>query len=303
MAQDKFTRLIRVDKNGTKIFEDWRCSRCGGAGGSDKWALTGWTCFECGGSGLRNKPVIFKEYTPEHQAKLDAQRAKRQALKQAKWEAEQREKAQELNAKFFSKEGFDFQGNIWVILGDTYSIKDELKEAGCKFDYSLGWHCDHALAVSALFGKTFATLKLTASQICNQNEFGVFHSWKNEELSQLISEAQRAHEEKTAPKGSEYIGNIGDKIEMPVTFWKMSTYKVQAFGGYYNRDEPAMETKYIYSFIDASGNCLIWNTTSFHQLSDDDKLILKGTIKRHSEYKGIKQTELQRCKITKEVTT
>lgn len=294
MAQDKFTRLIRVDKNGTKVFEDWRCARCGGAGGADKWALTGWTCFECGGSGLRNKPVIFKEYTPEHQAKLDAQRAKRQALRQAKWEAEQREKAQELNAKFFSREGFDQDGNIWCILGDTYSIKDDLKALGCKFDYSLGWHCDHELA-------GYPQIKLTASQICNQNEFGVFHSWKNEELSQLISEAQRKQEEMTAPMNSEYIGNVGDKIEMPVTLWKISTYKVQAFGGYYHRDEPAMETKYIYSFIDASGNCLIWNTTSFNELTAGDKLKLKGTIKAHKEHKGIKQTELQRCKITKEV--
>lgn len=296
MAQDKFTRLVRVDKNGTKVFEDWRCPRCGGAGGADKWALTGWTCFECGGTGVRNKPVIFKEYTPEHEAKLKAQREKRQAKLQAQRDAEERAKAQELNAKFFSREGFDQDGNIWCILGDTYSIKDELRELGCKFDYSLGWHCDHEL-------EGYATIKLTASQICDKNENGVFISWRNEELSQLISEAQRKHEELTAPKASQYVGNIGDKIEMPVTFWKMSTYMVQAFGGYYNRDEPAMETKYIYSFIDASGNCLIWNTTSFHQLSDGDKLILKGTIKRHSEYKGIKQTELQRCKITKEVTT
>ena len=295
MAQDKFTRLVRIDKNGTEIWEDWRCARCGGAGGADKWAMTGFTCFECGGSGLRSKPIIFKKYTPEHEAKLKAQRAKRQAERQAKWEAEQREKAQELNARFFSRNGFDAQGNIWCILGDTYFIKDELKELGCKFDYSLGWHCDHELA-------GYPQIKLTASQICNQNEFGVFHSWKNKELSQLITEAQRAQEELTAPKGSEYVGNIGDKIEMPVTFWKMSSYKVQAFGGFYDRDEPKMETKFIYSFIDASGNCLIWNTTAFNELTAGDKLKLKGTIKRHSEYKGIKQTELQRCKITKEVT-
>lgn len=294
MAQDKFARLVRIDKNGTKVYEDWRCSRCGGAGGADKWAFTGWTCFECGGDGLRKKPLIFKEYTPEHQAKLDAQRAKRQAQRQAKWEAEQRSKAQELNLKFFSREGFDQDGNIWCILGDTYSIKDELKALGCRFDYSLGWHSDHELA-------GYPQIKLTASQICNENEFGVFHSWKNQELSQLISEAQRAQEELTAPKGSDYIGNIGDKIEMAVTFLKMATYKVQAFGGYYNRDEPAMETKYIYSFVDASGNCLIWNTTSFQELSAGDQVKLKGTIKAHKEYKGIKQTELQRCKVTKEV--
>lgn len=295
MAQDKFTKLVRIDQNGTKIYEDWRCSRCGGAGGADKWAFTGWTCFECGGTGVRNKPLIFKEYTPEHEAKLKAQREKRQAKLQAQRDAEERAKAQELNARFLSKNGFDADGNIWVILGDTYSINDELKEAGCKYDYGIGWHCDHEL-------ERYATIKLTASQILNQNGNGVFHSWKNEELFQLISEAQRKQDELTAPMNSEYIGNVGDKIEMPVTFWKLATYKVKAFGGYYNRDEPAMETKYIYSFIDESGNCLIWNTTSFNELTAGDKLKLKGTIKGHKEYKGIKQTELQRCKVTKEVT-
>lgn len=296
MAQDKFTRLVRVDKNGTKIFEDWRCARCGGAGGADKWAFTGFTCYECGGSGLRSKPVIYKEYTPEHQAKLDAQRAKRQAERQAKFEADQRAKADEINAKFFSRNGFNQAGEVWIVIENTYDIKDDLKALGCKFDYSLGWHCDHEL-------EGYATIKLTSSEICNQNEFGVYYEYNNKKAGQLISEAQKAHEELTAPKNSEYVGNIGDKIEMPVTLWKMSSYKVQAFGGYYNRDEPKMETKYIYSFIDASGNCLIWNTTASHDISAGDKLILKGTIKRHSEYKGIKQTELQRCKITKEVMT
>lgn len=293
MAQDKFTRLIRVDKNGTKIFEDWRCSRCGGAGGSDKWALTGWTCFECGGSGLRSKPILFKEYTPEHEAKLKAQRAKRQAERQAKFEAEQREKAQELNAKFFSKEGFDFQGNIWVILGDTYSIKDELKELGCKFDYSLGWHCDHALAVSALFGKTFATLKLTASQICNQYDTGVFYSWKNEELSQLISEAQEAIKAKEPE--SNYVGAVGDKIDITATFKREISYKVKI--------DWMTQTKWIYIFVDDSGNQLTWNTTAILTIEQGSRVNLRGTIKAHSEYKGIKQTELQRCKVTKEVMT
>lgn len=27
------------------------CRRCGGAGRSDRWALTGYTCYQCGGSG------------------------------------------------------------------------------------------------------------------------------------------------------------------------------------------------------------------------------------------------------------
>mgnify|MGYP003165815777 CR=1 FL=1 len=42
---------IRTDKNGTKIYHDYTCPRCGGAGGADQWIYTGWTCYECGGTG------------------------------------------------------------------------------------------------------------------------------------------------------------------------------------------------------------------------------------------------------------
>ncbi len=36
---------------GRQAKKDDRCTRCDGAGGSDRWADTGWTCYQCGGSG------------------------------------------------------------------------------------------------------------------------------------------------------------------------------------------------------------------------------------------------------------
>ena len=72
-------RLVRTDKNGTRYFEEeCKCWKCGGSGtyywgavinGSPSYAGM---CYACEGSGV----VIAKtkEYTPEHQAKLDAQR-------------------------------------------------------------------------------------------------------------------------------------------------------------------------------------------------------------------------------------
>jgi len=54
------------------------CSRCGGAGGGDKWQFTGWTCFDCGGSG-KAQPRTEKLYTADQLAKLDAAQGKRDA--------------------------------------------------------------------------------------------------------------------------------------------------------------------------------------------------------------------------------
>lgn len=72
-------KYIRTDRNGTKIFEDWTCPRCGGMGWAGQWKYTGVTCFRCGGSGLRNRPLIVKEYTDEYLAKLEAKRKAKEA--------------------------------------------------------------------------------------------------------------------------------------------------------------------------------------------------------------------------------
>ena len=91
--------LIRVDRNGTKYFEgNVPCSRCGGAGGADKWQFTGWKCYNCGGSGKQHGR--WKEYTPEYEAKL----AQRRQARREKWEAEHAEEIAQREAERKAKE-------------------------------------------------------------------------------------------------------------------------------------------------------------------------------------------------------
>ena len=283
MTQDRFTRLVRTDRNGTKIYEDWRCPRCGGAGGADAWAYTGHTCWSCGGSGMRSKPMIFKEYTPEHEAKLEAQRAKRAEKRLA----ERRAEAQELNSDFFKRNGFNADGEMWIVLGDSYDIKDELKALGCKFAKALScWHCDHEL-------DGYDTIKLTASEMYDVDNAGVY-LWRCVKVGELLGIIKTANENLRASKSSSsYVGAVGDKIEVRATFTRCHCYDTHF--GY------RTITHFINIFTDESGNVFVWNSTAFFDAGIGDQVILKGTIKGHSEYEGIKQTELQRCKVTKEV--
>ena len=51
-------------------------------------------------------------------------------------------------------------------------------------------------------------------------------------------------------------------------------------------------------FRDDAGNCFIWKSTSaFFNIPEGEKVRLRGTVKEHIDYKGTKQTVLQRCKV------
>lgn len=100
---------------------------------------------------------------------------------------------------------------------------------------------------------------------------------------------------------SEYLGNIGDKIELEVRL--IGRHKYHTHFTYFG------ETNYIYTMEDANGNTLVWKTTSLLDvpvkngeeidfIRTGDMMRIKGTVKEHSEYKGAKQTVLARCKYT-----
>lgn len=197
--------LVRIDHNGTKYYRGTQpCPRCGGKGGSEAWKFTGWTCYECGGSGVVE--VEWKEYTPEHEAKLAKARAKRQAKRMAEIEARQAE----------------------------YEEKKRVEEEERKA--------------------------------------------REEEIK-----AQKAI--------SQYVGEVGEKIEVQVTY--VGSPHWTAHIGWMT------QTMYAHNFKDDDGNVMVWKTGTYPEaLSEDGKrILLKGTVKEHSEYKDEKQTVLTRCKV------
>ena len=91
---------------------------------------------------------------------------------------------------------------------------------------------------------------------------------------------------------SQHIGQIGGKVEFKGTYIKTGSWEQKSFSGY------GMTTMYIHTFKDADGNVFTWKTQNGVHFEYGENVIVKGTIKNHSEYKDEKQTELQRCKIT-----
>lgn len=57
-------------------------------------------------------------------------------------------------------------------------------------------------------------------------------------------------------------------------------------------------TKWILRFEDSAGRCVVWKTTSRGSgYKVGDRVLLTGTVKELGEYKGVRQTELTRCKV------
>lgn len=136
---------IRTDKNGTRIYHDYTCPRCGGAGQADKWRFTGCTCYECGGSGKRNRPKIIKEYTAEYAAKLAAKQAAKAAKEaEAMNDPKRQEELREANRRAlefrYAENGCGKDGIGYVLNGNTYKIKDEIRKNGGRWVYGV-WVC------------------------------------------------------------------------------------------------------------------------------------------------------------------
>lgn len=110
------------------------------------------------------------------------------------------------------------------------------------------------------------------------------------------AEQERIEAERKAEKArSQYVGNVGDKIECECTFAFTARFETNAFCGY------GTTTMYVNTFVDADGNKLVWKTGSKDlstRYEKDTKCVVIGTIKEHSEYKDEKQTILTRCKVS-----
>lgn len=278
---DKKRVYIRTDRNGTKYFADYTCKRCGGQGGLPQWIYTGYTCYECGGTGVAVKPEIFKEYTPEYAAKLEERRSKAREKKRL----ERIEQIKNKLPEIYQDHGFSSEGKIYVVTGNTYEIREELKAAGAKWFSALrSW------------GFTEDTDKYPTVQISFDECYTVDMetgcvNWNYETGNEDLIKSKMPKVENSLE--SSFIGSIGDKLDQVVTFVRYFEYERDSYSGW------GKEIARIYKFVDEHGNILIWNTGSWKTLQEGKRYNLKGKIKEHNTYNGENQTILTRCTITK----
>jgi hypothetical protein len=184
--------------------------------------------------------------------------------------------------KWLEENGFSIQGITYIVMGNSFAIKEELKENKFKFSPLLLWHGPHD---KYILPSDCTYLKLY---------YDDYFYWDGEEGVSYLQEGARekldAIFNPLRESKSEHIGTVGDKIE--------DLYcEVVATGGY----QSAYGYKWIYTFRDENENEYSWFTTVNKALTKGMWVILSGSIKEHSNYKGVKTTVLTRCKVDRTV--
>ena len=83
---------------------------------------------------------------------------------------------------------------------------------------------------------------------------------------------------------SKHIGEVGKRSEMLLTLERQIDLGPSQF----------CEHRRLLRFRDADGNIAVWFTGAPAEVTDGEKYLVKATVKKHDEFKGVKQTVLSR---------
>lgn len=145
-------------------------------------------------------------------------------------------------------------------------------------------------SLSPEIGSYLSNLKAACGRdYCESRNFGLIASSVaayNREMEKKQREATR----RQADSKSSWVGSVGDRIEIKDVALSLLTSWDTEFG-----------YTYLYKIVDAAGNIYTWKTGKWlgnnECVPEGARITLKGTIKSHTEFRGVKQTELTRCKV------
>ena len=264
------------------------CPRCNGLGiivarvENDRMIpipVDGGVCYQCGG-----RKIIQKEIRLYTKAEYDSmQRNKERAAERRQKEQEKRmqEEFEENKRKWIADNGFSEDGKTAIITGETYSIKDDLKAKGYKYDSVLRWHKD---AGSALQDVEYSD----RSVIVNLDDVIEINAWgKGHYKTGALEYINKVCAGTPSNSTSDWIAAPGDTIKN----LKVQLVSKSSFNGKYGLTN-------IINFIDEKGNKLSWftTTTPIFKINDWVK-ISTATVKKNDEYKGEKITTITRPKL------
>lgn len=184
--------------------------------------------------------------------------------------------------KLAQKYGFDND-----FLNITNSVRSEIDEIDLKIDSAIARE-DVEVAVEMVRrfpdDTYYNNLKaIVSNEYIPLNKLGLLVSIPKA-IDRYEEEKKRQKEKESLATESNYIGSVGDKIEVDFVSGREAACCETQFG-----------LLHIYEFKDESGNVIVWKSSSGKEIPESGKI--SGTVKAHEEYNGVKQTVILRAKI------
>lgn len=164
------------------------------------------------------------------------------------------------------------KGYITIFKGDIEDNEDWFRLSNARYCTRWGWYVVSNEEIAENLPSQVQPVKLPWDIVGNPD--GTLKS------DSIIADAVGGLLNGTHP--SQFIGNIGDRLELTITVTKNIPLENQ----YGKSNFHIME--------DADQNVFVWTTASKDWPVGSNKTI-RGTVKEHTTYQGIKQTILTRC--------
>jgi hypothetical protein len=123
--------------------------------------------------------------------------------------------------------------------------------------------------------------KIATAGMTNDRNMGVTVS-----IPTAYARAMDLISEKTQMRASEYVGDVGARLNLELLYTTSYVSAYQGFNG---------ETIFFHKFVDRTGNHFTWKTATTINEVQTMWFTVRGTVASHKEYKGIKSTMLSRC--------
>lgn len=255
------------------------CDRCSGTGVYASHVENGHivphpayagVCLKCGGDGKIEK--VVRLYTENEYNSAQRAKEKRRMVAEERAAAREKERRAKAFSKWLERNGFNEYGTTYIVYGNTYPFKEELKARGYKFSKELKWHGPAAVDVP----EDCYIDEVKWSDIYKWNEASYTMELTEEGLDFLEGVF-------TSHSLGEFVGEVGERLRNLVVTFEGSS----SFDGYYG------ETN-VYKF-NCDGAQLTWFTGTSKDLREGAEYILTGTVKNHKIYGNTKTTYLSRC--------
>lgn len=167
--------------------------------------------------------------------------------------------------------------SIIIFKGDTYANLNWFRSSGATYSSLWGWWFQKIEDLPTDYPEDLTPLILPLAEI--QTSAGVMLD--DEKIKAVVSALIYPEDE---IKG-EFIGDIKERLNIYLTLNRIVS--LANYGSVSN----------IFIFSDDLGNTFTWTTATTPNMEEGHTYNIRGTVKDHRVYKGVRQTVLTRCKI------